>query len=194
MNEELTEAMTLEVQRLIPCVESRVGLRSRWNGTLELVPNAEFMGKKPFSCSIQLRESLARQEARWRTILHEILHSVSAGYVQSDYNLLLGWEEGIVEQLQRLIRAGILAQLHVSVPEDVFASAERIHAYNHYITALEQMREFLGQEPQAFYIALLQTPIKDRAAVVFGMGNVLEPTQRTAFIKVFSLSNSVLRR
>lgn len=184
----------MEIQRLIPLVENKIGLRSRWNGILELVPNAGFMGKKPFFCSIQLRDSLALQELRWRTVLHEILHSVSAGYVQSDYNRLLGWEEGVVEQLQRLIRMDILAQAGVSIPEDVFIEAERIHAYNHYIAALEQMRNFLQYEPQTFYITLLKTPIKDRAAVVFGMGNVLEPAQRTAFISVFSLANSVLRR
>ena len=76
----LQAQITNEIGRMVPIVEELTGLPSRWNGTVEIVPLTDFFGKKLFSCSIQIADTAAASEARWRTLIHELLHSVSAGY------------------------------------------------------------------------------------------------------------------
>jgi hypothetical protein len=192
--DDLTVQIGNELQRIEPLVEEITGLRSRWNGVVELIPKADFMGKKPFSCTILIDAALARTEARWRTLLHERLHAVSAGYTPSDYLAFLGWEEGVVEGLQRLLRPEILARLGVEVPDEVFHAIEAPHPFNRHIDALERMRESLSLPVPAFYLDLLRTPIRDRRTHLFGVGNGLPGVQRAAFVKVYSLSDAVLRR
>jgi hypothetical protein len=122
---EAEEQIRGELERLQPLVEEITGLRSRWNGAVELVPTPGYRGAKRFSCAIVLDASLVGDDTRWRTSIHELLHSVSAGYVPSDYRSLRGWEEGVVEQLQRLIRPSLLARVGVVVPEEVLGLRKR---------------------------------------------------------------------
>ena len=93
---ELEEQIRDELLRLKPIVEDITSLFSRWSGTVDLVTDADFRGKKPFSCHILMQEALAHEEVRWRTAIHELLHSVSAGYLQSEYMTWLSWEDGVV--------------------------------------------------------------------------------------------------
>lgn len=188
-----TDRVRDELRRIAVIIEDITGLRSRWNETVELVPEADFKGKKPFSCTILLDAALADEEVHWRTWIHELLHAVSAGYVQSDYLTLLGWEEGVIEQLQRRMRPEVLTRLGVTVSEDIFSRAEVAHPYNRYIAALEQIRTVLEVSPETFYLDLLRTPIRDRTTFVFALGNSLPRDRRVAFMKLFSVSNSVLR-
>ncbi len=79
-----------EIAQVVLVVEELTGLPSRWSGRVELVPDAEFRGKKLFSCSILLDTAVAQHPVRWRTLIHEALHSVSAGYTRADYDTLIG--------------------------------------------------------------------------------------------------------
>ena len=195
-NLDQTAQVREELHRILPVLSRLTGLPSRWNGELVLVPDAGFKGKKLFSCSILLDASLATQEVRWRTLIHEALHALSAGYNQSDYNAFTGWEEGVAEQLQRLIRPKVLAVLGVSVRPDVFSEAEAGHLFNPRIRAVESLRIALGiseQQSEQFYIDLLATPIKSRISLILGMANRLENEEYRQFIRVFSLANSILK-
>jgi hypothetical protein len=192
--EALEAQIAGELRQILPIIEEVTGLASRWNGTLELVPEANFKGKKPFSCSILMETALARQDIRWRTSLHELLHSVSAGYNSGDYNAYLGWEEGIVEQLQRIIRPEVLERLGIVLPEEVFQSWETVHPYNRYIVALEQIRMVLQQPDREFYIGLLHTPIRQRPVAIFEQGSRLSGAERIAFVRTYSVVNAILRR
>ena len=111
------------------------------------------------------------------TLTHEALHCVSVGFVRNDYEQAPGWEEGVVEQMQRLLRPQVLAWLSASVPLWVIAVADASHSFNPYIAALENIREVPQAENLPFYLRLLRTPIRDRIGVV----------------RVFAKSNATLK-
>lgn len=193
----MNEAEARVQQELIAIVDvlsELTGLTSRWSGEVELSQDARAFGRKPFSCRIVLNERLADQPVRWRTLIHEALHSFSAGYNSQDYQAWRGWEEGVVEQLQRLFRPTILARLSVTADADVFKEAEVDYLFNKHIKALEQLREATGaSEIQKFYLNLLATKIKDRPSSILGERFHLPPEERGAFIRLFSQANSVLK-
>ena len=174
------------------------GLPSNWNGRLELVQNAEFRGRKPFGCDIQIDAELAQSPERWATLIHEALHAVSAGYDRNDFQAFRGWEEGVVEQLQRLIRQTVLVRLNVTVDEAIWQQHEANHRYNEYIDALEEIRGALhipeAEEPLLFYIGLLAIPIKERPGAVLGMGYQRSELPRTPFARAYSAASAVLTR
>jgi hypothetical protein len=182
-----------ELLRIQPRIEEITGLHSRWNGTVELVPDPGFRGKKRFSCLIVMDAELVEDDLRWRTSIHELLHAVSAGYVQSDYLALRGWEEGVVEALQRLIRPSLLAGIGVAVPEEAFRGAEENHPFNHYLAALETLREKLDRPAMGFYLNLLRTPIRGRPASVFESRNNLPGGQRRDFVTLFARAHTTLK-
>lgn len=182
-----------ELQEIVTVLMGTTGLPSRWSGRVELVPEADFKGKKRFTCDILIDADLSEQEARWATLIHEALHTLSAGYIGTDYREYPGWEEGVVERLQRLYRPAVLMSLGVSVSDEVFSEAEAKHNYNKYIAALEQVRPHLGLTDEAFYLLLLQTPIRDRPGLMFGLGNQLPGQQRVAFAYAFSAANGILK-
>jgi hypothetical protein len=189
----LDEAIRRELEQIEEIVEEIVGARSRWNGVVELVAGAEFRGRKPFSCAIQVSLAVAQEETRWRTLIHEMLHAVSAGYARSEYLELRGWEEGVVEQLQRLVRPSLLERLNVEIPEERFRAIEEKHPFNRHIEALEQLRQGLGQAPLPFYLALLRTPLRDRPTVVFEWYNQLPTGEQAALLRIFGTASAVLR-
>jgi len=188
-----------EMQRILEVVCELTGLPSNWNRTLLLVDGAEFRGRKPFSCSIELDADLARLPHRWATSIHEALHAVSAGYDRNDFQAFRGWEEGTVEQLQRLLRPTILGRLGVTMKEDIWQEHEAHHRFNEYLRALEEIRTAIAEEdtPESateFYIRLLATPLRDRPAFVLGLGFRHAELPRTPFVRVFSAANAVLTR
>lgn len=185
-----------ELVDIVAVLTELTGLSSRWSGRVELVPEAEFKGKKRFICDIQIDAALAGQEARWTTLIHEALHSVSAGYIRDDYQDFQGWEEGVVEQLQRLFRPRVLSRLGVTVTPEVFRELEAEHGYNKFVAALETIREALNipaTNVETFYLDLLATPIKDRQSYVNGYGFSLPPSQRSDFFAVVSAASATLR-
>ena len=72
-------------------------------------------GLKPFSCEIVLRADLvAGIFAGELDLMKAAL--LSAGYTPHDFVANRGWEEGVVEQAQRVLRSDLLA--HIGVPID----------------------------------------------------------------------------
>jgi hypothetical protein len=183
-----------ELVAIVDVLTEMTGLASRWSGEVELSQDPRIMGRKPFSCRIIVNAGLVDQSARWRTLIHEAMHSLSAGYNMTDYQAFLGWEEGVVEQTQRLLRPIVLERLGVQVDSSVFSSAESAYSFNKYIRAIELLRNALGREDeQEFYLTLLATEIKRRHNLIFSLGNRLPGLQRIAFMAVFSEANSILK-
>ena len=182
-----------ELQRILEIVIELTGLPSRWSGMIELVPDADFKGKKRFTCDIEINAATALLDERWSTLIHEVLHSVSAGYNFADFQKYRGWEEGTVEQLQRLLRADMLKRLGVFVAPEVFAANEKFHQFNRYIAVLEQLRIALDMDDTTkFYTGLLGVPIRDRSGYILELMRRSEGMFRMDLIKVFSTANAVL--
>ena len=168
-----------ETRRLVGLVEEATGLRSRWNGEIILLEDAAMVplfgrrvsGKKLWNCNILLHSDFVNNPLRWRTLLHEVLHSVSAGMNEQDYRRFQGWEEGTIEWLQRHWRPEMLRSLGASVSEETFAVAERFWPFNKYLEALAVLQEASGMEAELFYRKLLQTPLALRPGVVRAMGS-----------------------
>lgn len=193
MNETGTRIQQ-ELVAIVAVLGELTGLDSRWNGEVELSQDIRAYGRKPFSCRIVLNERIAEQPIRWRTLIHEALHSFSAGYNSGDYQTWRGWEEGVVEQLQRLLRPSVLAQIAVTVDEAVFQSVEESHTFNEYVEALERLREAADlRTSQEFYFDLLATEIKNRPGLILSRRFQLPQEERETFFRLFSQANSVLK-
>ena len=105
------------MRQIIAFVEEATGLPSRWNGglliledgtdearTAQMLARVPYLAKKERSCSITVVESILQDDQRWRTLLHEGLHSVSVGLMRDSYDRFAPWEEAVAESLQRLYR------------------------------------------------------------------------------------------
>jgi len=188
-----------ELADIVAVLTELTGLPSRWSGRVELVPDAEFKGKKRFLCDIQLDAALAEKEARWTTLIHEALHSLSAGYFRDDYQNFQGWEEGVVEHLQRFYRPRVLSRLVVKADPFLFQKLDAEHGYNKFIAALEDIRqaqsdaEASSSEAEAFYLDLLATPLRDRKSRVSRYGFSLPPPERQRFFSIISAASATLR-
>ena len=188
-----------ELTAIILILTELTGLPSRWSGRVELVPDAEFKGRKRQRCDIQIDAGLAAQDERWPTLIHEALHSISAGYNANDFRDFRGWEEGAVEQLQRMFRPVVLARLGVFLPENAFDAGDEAHSFNDCIAALENLRRLLKETtlPDVtqldFYLDLLGLPIKERANSILRIFIALEQPQRNVSLAAYSLANSVLK-
>ena len=176
--DSLQAQITQELRDIAAAIEQLTGLRSNWNGELNLVPpDVRYRGLKPFTCAVHLRVDLAADDLRWRTLIHESFHAISAGYNQLDFDQNVGWEEGVVEQLQRLFRVRILDIIGFRVEEASFAIQDANHLFNIYITPLERIRSTFGEEADAFYLDLIAVPIKERHRHLFNraMGQRNQP-------------------
>ena len=158
MDDHAQQQVEEETRRLVALVEEITGLRSRWNGQIILLGDAEMLpllgrrvsGEKRWGCDILLHSSLVGDSLRWRTLLHEALHSVSVGMNEQDYRRFRGWEEGTVEWLQRRLRPEILHSLGVSVLEEVFVVAEQFWPFNKYLIALQILQQAAGLDTETF--------------------------------------------
>ena len=192
--DELETQVRDELAAIADVLEEMLGRRSRWNGELELSYEPFFRGKMSWRGGILLRADLARAEPRWRTLLHELLHTFSIGLNPEAYTNLRGWEEGTVEQLQRLIRPTVLARLGLNIPEETFAVVEADHPYNLFILALEQIRNPLDLHERNFYEQLLDIPLLERPGYIMSIGiksPIIEPAE---FRRIFAVSFTALRR
>lgn len=193
MDQALTAKIQRELEQIQAIIEDITGFHSNWNGVLILVEEADFLGKKPFDCRIELDAGLAVLEVRWRTLIHELIHALSAGYNRSDFDLFYGWEEGLVEGLQRLMRPAVLARLGVDVSERVFEAVETKHPYNDYVAAWERIRLAVGAEDaQTFYISMLQTPLRNRHASLLRSGLQIGGDAGKHIISVVSAQRAIL--
>lgn len=193
-----------DIQRAVEelrCVEGAIaaltGLASNWNGSVSLHVKPPWRGTKPFGCAILLDAERQMQDVRWRTLIHEMLHAYSEGYNRSAFDDFPGWEEGVVEKLQRLLRPQILDRLGLTISETVFADEESEHGFNPYIEALETLFLLVqrpGESEIDFYLALLSTPIRQRMIWMFGRGKQLPADKGRAFLLTFAAASATLRR
>jgi hypothetical protein len=108
---EISAQATQELRLIEPIVSRLTGRPSLWNGVAEARVGLGAFGVKTFGCQIIVDADRASQPVRWRTNIHEMLHAHTNGLEQSAVENYRGWEEGIVEQLQRLLRPQVLAGL-----------------------------------------------------------------------------------
>jgi len=172
-----------DLRQIIQVLEDVLGRPSRWNGRTRLARSLSFGGAAHYDGSVSISEyANVDLDLRWRTMIHEALHTFSPQYSHPQYIAARGWEEGVVEQMQRLLRSQVLAALRVSVDKAVIAAAEAAHSYNVYITALEDLRDRLGDSPMSFYRLLLATPLPERALVLKRSSILLADQERQAFL------------
>ena len=93
----LRRAAEADLRSVISAIERLTGLTSRWIGAVwvrdDAFPNS---GQKHGWCGISVREDVLRHRSRrWRTLIHEGLHSVSGvvptGHLDASNRR---WEEG----------------------------------------------------------------------------------------------------
>ena len=188
------EQLLVDLQQLKPLLEALTGLVSRWNGTVILIENASFKGLKPYACDIRIGDRFLSADERWTTLLHELLHSLSVGYNRIDFENNVGWEEGVVEQLQRLLRSTVFLQAGISVDTVLLQQLDTTHPFNRYIEALEQARTTFEIEELPFYLKLLQTPIRERYGSLLQQAMRLSEPQRLKAMTTLSSANQVLTR
>jgi len=191
--EELETKVRDELAAITDVLEDILGRRSCWNGEVELSDDATMFGKASWSGRIVINRKVAQDDVRWRTLIHEALHTFSVGLTPVAYETLKGWEEGVVEQLQRLLRPRLLQSLGVRVPAPLFLAIEADHPYNLYVDALEGLRLSLGRSEEAFYLHLLSVPLGQRANDVIVQGQQLPEDRCLHFRRVFSASFPRLR-
>jgi hypothetical protein len=135
-------------------------LPSRWNGKVILIEDEENSGLFRSDGSIGLLAALVRLPLRWPTLLHELLHSYSAGGGTQDYSVHRGWEEGPVEALQRLLIRVLLTDIGEPVDEISLQDREAGWRFNAYLPVIESVREAIGVgDAERFYVELLKVPI-----------------------------------
>ena len=172
----LRPAAEADLARLIPEIERLSGLRTRWVGVVWVREGGFlFAGQKHGWCGISLRgDILLDPPARWRTMIHEGFHSVSAAFGAARLHPeQRAWEEAIVEQCQRLFRQQLLHGIGVDIEEARFREGDQQHPYNRHIRALEAHRASLGSTPETFYLRLLRAGPTDRAALVLAATRTL---------------------
>ena len=161
----LLQQLHADVRAIVVEVESLTGLKSNWSGTVTIGTDVDasglplYLGAKPWNCDITLHQSLLALPSHYSTLLHEAFHSVSVGLNKTDYELFRWWEEAVVEQCTRLFRVEIFARAGLPAPPDARTS------YTNKVILLEALRQRTRQTEQNFYLAMLQTPLRDRETV-----------------------------
>ena len=200
MQGRLTAEIGDEVREVVTFVEEMTGLRSRWNGTVQVMDAATaalsapspFLAKKEWGCGITLLETTVNHDGRWRSLLHEALHSVSVGLTEPGYQRLRLWEESVVEILQRMYRPAMLRHLNLDISESWFASIEAAWPYNH---ALDALSRIAAERPEVslreFAEEMLRIPLLNRPAFVFDWGRQTADFAR--FKRVYAAASGLLR-
>jgi len=171
--------LQLTLRQTVDVLEGILGWPSRWNGQVSLVRSLTVAGAAHYGGSISINELIyVDADLRWRTLIHEALHTFSPLYTRYEYTTARGWEEGVVEQMQRLVRPQVLTALGVAVNEETLLEAEASHPYNIYIAFLEDLRLRLNDAPFSFYKMLLACPIKERSKILGQSGILLDDRLR----------------
>lgn len=140
-------------RRLSNPLSQVIGTIQRWSGKINLIDPArapDYMGAKEWNCDIVLRT-----DVRSNTLIHEMIHGHSVGLTPEAYIRNRGWEEGIVEKLQRMLGANALA----SIGETPITGT---YAYNGYVSALEKLRRWSKKSEEEFYLELIRINLAER--------------------------------
>lgn len=196
------EAITGEIGRVVAEVERMTGLRSRWNGgvtvlddlTAAMFSRAAFFARKDWSCAITILDPVATAPTRWRTLIHEALHSVSVGLTAQSYAQAPLWEEAVVENLQRLYRPPLLRSLGMDAPESLFEAEEVNWRFAPALAAMLRISAALaatGMSDTQFLERLLRTPLADRKAIALLMGR--QTSDFALFKRIYAEASGYLR-
>ena len=194
------ESIEGEVRQIVAFVEETTGLRSRWNGSIRMVDAdtaalmsaVPFFAKKDWGCGITVLQSILSGDGRWRSLLREVLHSVSVGLTQESYDRFAPWEEAIVEDLQRLYRPALLARLNIDAVESRAAAPESAWRFNRALDALLRIAAERPDVPtQEFLEEMLRTPLPNRPAFAFEWGRQSADFGR--FKRVYAAASGLLR-
>lgn len=196
MTDEETQEAHQTLAQVVIALSDILGRPSRWTGTLELTDSLFSSGVAHLDGRIEITRAVWRQpQYRWRTVVHEALHLCSPAYTSHEYSLNRGWEEGVVEQMQRLLRQEVFHRIGIMVAEDAFVERDAAHEYNGYIQALETLRQPLQMPPIDFYAWLSATPLQGRLIAVRDAGDVLPGQgERVAFRRLLLLAQARLGR
>jgi hypothetical protein len=142
--------------------------QSRWNGIVELEEVAFHSGVIRPDGTIGILRPVwdAGGAVRYRTLIHEALHSFSPLMTPRQYQDMIGWEEGVVESLQRLLRQAVLRIIGLAIPDADFAAIDESHKFNPYLAVLEELRAGTSLAATEFYVRLLSTPVGQRVEIV----------------------------
>jgi hypothetical protein len=129
------------------------GGQTQWRGRIFIKRKSESpdaWGVKTWTCDIWLRS-----DCSVHVLVHELLHGRSYGVTEKDYSDFKGLEEGVVEQLAR-----ILAPRIQSI-KSLYSGHN--YSYQKYVDALEEIRiKYAKRDEMAYYHNLFQTPLRDR--------------------------------
>ena len=171
------------MRQITDVLELLIGRKSRWNGKVNIEELVYFSDTKRYDCSITILDKVVKQQTlRWCTMIHEALHALSPQYSRAEYDALIGWEEGVIEQLQRLLRAEILQNIGVIINQEELLDQEKTHPYSRYIAVLEDLRTQLGLPLRDFYLHLLAIKLPERQTLLMTLGeNLADAQARTSF-------------
>jgi SPP1 gp7 family putative phage head morphogenesis protein len=138
-----------------------IGGKQRWSGKIRIksistLPDA--VGVKDWNCDIWLRD-----DASPGTLVHELLHGRSPGLDPRSYEINKGLEEGVVEKLTRLYGHSVLQGAGLNLGERT--------GYDHYITALDEIRKRVNKGEEEFYRLLYSVALSERRDILIGLAN-----------------------
>src|SRR5438128_374754 len=133
------------LERLVIEVEEFTGLHSNWNGEIALSEDISVGGSpsyiavKEWQCAIRINMAAIDEASLPGTLIHEVVHSVSAGLSTTTFRQNVGFEEGVAEMVTRLIMPHALERLGIDSgpPREKFLD---------FVAALEELRRLSGQE------------------------------------------------
>ena len=192
-DENLQQDIENAFAEMISRLTQITGLPSQWNGQVEIVHSAgRAFGGKTFNCLIRIRADIASQAVGWPTLIHEAFHCFSVERSPDASLTYPGYEEGVVEALQRLFREELLADMGIAAAPEAFLDRDNHSAYTDYIGALETMRGALEADAKQFYLSLLATPLEQRWAVLREQAQSLAEWQETRFRREWRQKEQVL--
>lgn len=157
--------MRAELERLagqlVKIVERETGLKSRWASTVYVTDVLDFtIGVKRWDCGVEIGlGALRNKELAVKTLLHELIHSVSVGLNPDAYRTLTGYEEGPVEGLARVI-------YDETVRGELGLGPGDSTAYERYIQLLAAAAKTGKIDLRELYLKLLRTPLSDRPGLL----------------------------
>jgi hypothetical protein len=162
-DDEIKEQVRRDLVKLRDAVESETGRKSRWSGVVNIGVGANH-AQAVFDTKydIGIVPALVRRKARWRTLIHELVHSLSQPVTQEEIRSLKGWEEGPVEIIQRRIRAAVMAKHGAAYDEEHIRKVEGFWPFNAYVEAIEAICTTAGEDPFRFSLELLSLPVSQR--------------------------------
>jgi|GEM_PF-750266 len=165
-DEEIVVRITQDLKSIRDALHELTPLQSRWNGSVRLDTSIEKNANALFQSdgTIVVAPRLIYRKARWRTLIHEMIHSLGVPVSLEDYNEEKGWEEGFVEYAQRQLRPMVMARLGVLYDEEFIQQLEPTWLLQPYVEAVETIVAAIGENGLEICWEILQQPLKKRAA------------------------------